>query len=68
MRSAQVRLVYPRDHHVADCLLPGLICWKIWRMSLRVSSHASDRTTIRVFEVVIETGTTSRTSLPSSSC
>ncbi|RDX42193.1 hypothetical protein OH76DRAFT_1363262 [Lentinus brumalis] len=41
---------------VLNALCASLICWKIWRISSRVSQAASsDRTTSRVFEVVIET-------------
>ena len=40
-----------------NALCASLICFKIWRISSRVSQAASsDRTTSRVFEVVIETG------------
>lgn len=36
----------------------GLICWKIWRITSRVASYTStDRTTSRILEVVIESGT-----------
>ncbi len=43
---------------VLNALCASLICWKIWRINSRVSQAASsDRTTSRVFEVVIETGT-----------
>ena len=40
-----------------NALCASLICFKIWRINSRVSQAASsDRTTSRVFEVVIETG------------